>query len=160
MHWRKVSINLPGPLFDFFTTVSDDYLLVLGGDNVILGGDNVVRRPNRGVCKLPIATIIALVDQPHSETHSRWICLAPVTHSYAALIPSSSPPMIFGGWNHRDKASADIKIYDNSDHSWKKIGSLASPKCAVGLAAVHDIIIGGCSEGEHKADYKSCLILG
>ena len=151
-HWRRIPFKLPVPMYDFNPTISDDHM-------IIVGYTSTDRRPEWGACKLPVANI---TDQQHSDTSSRWTHLTPVTHSFTALVPSSSPPVIVGGWKGSDKTStADIKMYDNSDHSWKKIGSLSSPKCVVGVAAVHNnaiIVIGGCTKGDHKVNYiSSCL---
>ena len=152
-HWRRVPIKLPVPMLDFIPTVTDDHMLIVG----YCGAD---RKPHRGAYKLSVANITS-VDQQHSETSSRWIDLTPVTHTFTTLVPSSSPPVIVGGWLHSNKTStADINMYDNSDHSWKNIGSLSSPKGMVGIA-VHNnaiIVIGGCTKGDHKVNYKSsCL---
>ena len=151
-HWRRVPTKLPVPMYDITPTVSDDHMLIVG----YYGTDT---KPRRGAYKLPVAGIKTSVDQQHSGTSSRWIDLTPITHTLTALVPSSSPPVIVGGWLHGNKTStADIKMYDNTDHSWKKIGSLSSPKCMVAVAAVHDnviIVIGGCNEGGHKVNYKS-----
>ena len=72
-----------------------------------------------------------------------------VTCLYTASVTVSSPPVIVGGWNSSDRTSAaDIKMYDNSDHSWRSVGSLSSAKNFVAVAAVDDnaiVVIGGCS---------------
>ena len=156
-HWRRVPTKLPVPMCDFTPTISDGHML-------IVGYYSVERKHEKGAHKLPVASITTSVDQQHSEASSRWIDLTPTTYYFTALVPSSSPPVVVGGWKHsaHDKApTADIKMYDNADHSWKKIGLLSSPKCMVAVAAVHDnaiIVIGGCTKGDHKVNYKSsCL---
>ena len=151
-HWRRVAIKLPVPMYGFTPIISDDYLLVLG----YAGVDGMV---NKGICRLPVANITASIDGQHnSATSSRWTELTAVTQSRTALVPGSSPPVIVGGWNHSDKTStADIKMYDNSDHSWRSVGSLSSARCFVGIAAVDDnaiVVIGGCTKGD-RANRKS-----
>ena len=111
---------------------------------------------------LPVASITASIDRQHnSATSSRWTELTAATHSYTASVPGSSPPVI-GGWNHSDKTStADIKMYDNSDHSWRSVGSLSSAKNFVAVAAINDstiVVIGGCTKGGHKAKRKSSTL--
>ena len=152
-HWRRASIKLPVPMYEFSPIISDDHLLIVG----YASGDGIIRK---GVYRLPFATITASVDGQHnSVTSSRWTELSAVTHFYTALVPGSSPPVIVGGWNHSDKTStADIKMYDNSDHSWRSVGLLSSARCFVGVAAVDDnaiVVIGGCSKGGNKVDRKS-----
>ena len=150
-HWRRVSIKLPVPMYSFFPTICDDHILIVG-----YSGDEGVKR---GAYKLPVANITVLIDQQHSN---RWTELTKPKHYRTALVPKSFPPVLVGGWKKSDKTSiGDITMYDNSDHSWKKIGSLSSGKCRVGVAAVHDnaiIVIGGCTKGDHTVNCdSSCL---
>ena len=149
-HWRRIHVKLPVPMYDFTPTISDDHM-------IIVGYFSTDRKPEWGACKLPVADFI--VGQ---YTYSRWTRLAPVTHSFTALVPNSSPPVIVGGWKSSHSTSTtDIKMYDNSDldHSWENIGSLSSPRYAVGVAAVHNnvaiIVIGGCTKGDLKNNRKS-----
>jgi len=56
------------------------------------------------------------------------------------------------------EGTADIKMYDNSNRSWKKIGSLSSARSRVAIAAVYNngiIVIGGCTKGGSVAICKS-----
>ena len=152
-HWKIVSIKLPVPMRAFGAIISDDHLLVLG----YAGADG---KTSKGVYRLPVAIITASIDGQHnSATSSRWTELTAINHSYTALVPGSSPPVIVGGWNHSDKTStADIKMYDNSDHSWRSVGSLSSARCLVGVAAVDNnaiVIIGGCTKGSPEEERNS-----
>ena len=115
---------------NFFPTICDDHILIVGYSD-----DESVKR---GTYKLPVANITASIDKQHNEVSSRWTELTAVTLSYVSCVPSLLQPVIVGGWKSNDKVSiADIKMYDSSDHSWKKIGSLSSGKSSVGVAAVH-----------------------
>ena len=54
--------------------------------------------------------------------------------------------------------TADIKMYDNSNKSWKKIGSLSSARSRVAVAAVYNnaiVVIGGCTKANTLANAKS-----
>ena len=151
-HWRRASIKLPVKMFEFTPIISDDHLLIVGYSSS--------RDVDRGIYWLPVANITASIDGQHnSTTSSRWTKLTAATHLHTALVPGSSPPVIVGGWNRRDKVpTADIKMYDNSDHSWRSVGSLSSPRSYVAVAAVDDnaiVVIGGCTNGGHNADRKS-----
>ena len=152
-HWRRALVKLPVPMYEFTPIISDDHLLIVGyGD-----GNGKVRR---GAYRLSVANITASVDGQHnSATSSRWTELTAATHLRTALAPGSSPPVVVGGWNHRDKTStADIKKYDNSDHSWKSVGSLSSARYLVAVAAVDNnaiVVIGGCTEGKLNRDSSS-----
>ena len=152
-HWRRVSIKLPVPMYNFTPIVSNDQLLVVGyGDE-----DGYT---SKAAYRLPVTNIIASIDGQHnSATSSRWTELTAVTNSAIALVPGSSPPVIVSGWDHSDKTStADIKMYDNSVHSWRSIGSLSSARCFVGVATVDNnaiVVIGGCTKGGNKANRRS-----
>ena len=115
-----------------------------------------------GPYKIPVANITASIDRQHnSDTPTKWTKLTVVDHCYTALVPSSSPPVILGGRNHMDDggiSTADIKMYDNSNKSWKKIGSLSSARSMVAVAAVYNnaiVVIGGYTKGGSMANAKS-----
>ena len=151
-HWRRVAIKLPVPMRAFSPIISDDYLLITGYSDG--------HEPKKAAYRLPVANITASIDGRHnSATSSRWTELTAVAHTHTALVPDSSPPVIVGGWHSRDQTlTADIKMYDNSDHSWRSVGSLSSARCYVGVAAVDDnaiVVIGGCSKGGYMADRDS-----
>ena len=149
-HWRKVSIKLPEPMYGFTPTISDDHLLIVGYS----GAD--MQRYN-GAHKIPVANII---DQQHNnDTPTKWTELTATDHYYTALVPSSSPPVVVGGEDTTGAIlTADIKMYDNSDKSWKKIGSLSSARSRVAVAAVYNnaiVVIGGYTKGDTAANAKS-----
>ena len=152
-HWRKLSIKLPVPMCIFTPTISDDHLLIVG-----YSGANM--RLYRDAYKIPVANITASIDQPHnSDTPIKWTKLSATDHDCTALVPSSSPPMVVSG---EDKTgtipTACIKMYDNFNKSWKKIGSLSSARSRVAIAAVYNnaiVIIGGCTKAHTIANAKS-----
>ena len=152
-HWRRASIKLPVPMYEFTPIISDDHLLIVG-----YGGTD--GKAKKAIYRLPVGNITASIDRQHnSATSSRWTELTAATHLYTALVPGSSPPVIVGGWNHRDKTStADIKMYDNSDYLWRSVGSLSSARYLVAVAAVDDnaiVVIGGCTRGGCRAERTS-----
>ena len=154
-HWRKALIKLPMPMRAFIPIMSDNHLIIVG----YTGADGKI---NKSTYRLPVANITASIDgQLNSATFTGWTKLTAATHSYTTLIPGSSPPVIVGGSNSRDKTStADIKMYDNSDHSWRSVGSLSSARCYVAVAAINDhafVIIGGCTKGNKPERDSSSL---
>ena len=154
--WRTVSIKLPVPMYEFTPVVSDDHMLIVG----YAGADGKVKKD---VYKLPVANITSSIDGQHnSTTSSRWTKLTAATHSYTALVPGSSPPVIVGGWKSSDKTPiADIKMHDNSDHSWRSVGSLSSARYFAAVAAVDDnkiIVIGGCTKGKPERNSSSLTV--
>ena len=155
-HWRKVSIKLPVPMWGFTPSiVSDDHLLIVGFSKANM-------KSHKSAYKIPVANITASGDQQHnSDTPTKWTELTAADHWCTALVPSSSPPVVVGGDDRDDTPTADIKMYDNSNKSWKKIGSLSSARSYVAIAAVYDnaiIIIGGCTKGGSVANCKSSSV--
>ena len=152
-HWRKVSIKLPVPMYGFTPTISDDHLLIVG----YKGADLL---PYKAAYRIPVANITASIDEQHnSGTPTKWTELTAADHWFTALVPSSSPPVVVGEWNHIDKTpTADIKMYDDSNKSWKKIGSLSSARSWVAVAAVYNnaiVVIGGCTKADTLANRNS-----
>ena len=155
-HWRKVSIKLPVPMWGFTPTISDNHLL-------IVGYSDVNKKRDKNAYKIPVANITASIDQQHkSDTPTKWTELTAADHWFTALVPGSSPPVVVGG---QDKTgtipTADIKMYDNSNKPWKKIGSLTSARCKAAVAAVYNnaiIIIGGCTKADTAANVESSSV--
>ena len=152
-HWRRVSIKLPVPMYGFSPTISDDHLLI---------GRHNPSETCKQFYKIPVTNITALTYQNHnSDTPTKWTELTLPTHWYTDLIPNTSPPVVVGG-EDIDTAgtmpTADIKMYDNSNKSWKKIGSLSSARSRVALAAVYNnaiVVIGGCTKADTLANARS-----
>ena len=151
-YWRKVSIKLPVPMYGFTPTISADHLLIVGYCGADMQG-------YKGAYKIPVANITAPIDQQHnSDTPTKWTELTAADHWGTALVPSSSPPVVVGGQDTTGTPTADIKMYDNSNKSWKKIGSLSSARSCVAVAAVYNnaiVVIGGYTKGGSIADGKS-----
>ena len=150
--WRKVSTKLPVPMFSFTPTItSDDLLLIVGYDGADMSN-------HRSAYTTLVANITASNDQQHN-TYTKWSELTAVDHHKAAPVPSLSPPVVVGGEDITGKTpTADIKMYNHSNKSWKKIGSLSSARTRVAVAAVYNnaiIIVGGCTKGDIWANTKS-----
>ena len=155
-YWRKVSIKLPVPMFAFTPTItSDDHLLIVGYANAV--------NRQRSAYKMPVTNITSSNDPKlNSDAYTKWTELTATDHKQTALVPtSSSTPVIVGGEDKGYTATADIKMYDNSNKSWKKIGSLSSARSAVAVAAVYNnaiIVIGGYTTGRSVATRESSSV--
>ena len=150
-HWRRVSIKLPVPMYGFTPTISDDHLLI---------GRHNPSYTCKQFYKIPVANITAPMYQNYSsDTPTKWTELTMPTHWYTDLMPNTSPPVVVGGEDTDGIIpTADIKMYDNSNKSWKKIGSLSSARSRVAVAAVYNnaiIVIGGCTKGDTLANARS-----
>ena len=142
----------------FIPTISDDHLLIVG-----YGGKS--NKSYKGAYKIPIANITASFDQHqihNSDMSTKWTKLTMADNWFTTLVPSSSPPVIVGGEDTTGTIlTADIKMYDNFNKSWKKIGSLSSKRSQVAVAAVYNnaiIIIGGCTKGDTQANAESSSV--
>ena len=150
-HWRRVSIKLPMPMYGFLPTICEHHLLI---------GRHNPSYTCKQFYKIPVANITALMYQnDNSDTPTKWTELTMPTHWFTDLMPNTSPPVVVGG---EDTAAttltADIKMYDNSNKSWKKNGSLSSARSRVAVAAVYNnaiVVIGGCTKANTLANAKS-----
>ena len=149
LQWRKVSIKLPVPMCIFTPTISGEHLL-------IVGYHDANTEANKSAYKIPVANITASIDQQHnSDTPTKWTELTLSDYWCTALVSNSSPPVVVGGEDNNDVPTADIKMYDNSNKSWKKIGSLSSARTRVAVAAVYNnaiVVIGGWTNGDTTAN--------
>ena len=159
LQWRNVSIKLPVPMWGFTPTISDDHLLIVGYRSGDMTGYN-------GVYKIPVANITTSINQQHNnDTPTSWLTLSPIDLWFTAIVPSSTPPVVVGGVDKDFEPTADIKMYDNSNNSWKKIGSLLSARYHVAIAAIYDnafIVVGGsrCTDSEANSTiYMSAVEL-
>jgi len=127
----------------FTPTISD-------GDLIIVGYVNKDLMINKSAYKIPVTNITASVDQHHNtDASTKWTELTAADHYKTALV---------GGNDATGRPTADIKMYDNSNKSWKKIGSLSSARSSVAVAAVYNnaiIVIGGYTKSDNLSNGKS-----
>ena len=154
-HWIKVSINLPDHMWVLTPIICDNHLVIVG----YCGAD---MKTYKDAYKMPIANITASVYQNYNtDTSAKWTILTPADHWCTALVPSSSPLVVVGGRSKITKGSrptSDINMYDYSNKSWKKIGSLSPAISMTAVAVVYDnavVIIGGCTKGGTIENAKS-----
>ena len=153
LHWKKVSINLPVPMYGFTPIIADDDLVVVGFN------DDDMKRDKRAY-RIAVDDITKSGDQQQTRgAPTQWITMTASTHWHTALIPNSSPPVVVGGEDQsRTSTVSDIKMYDDRIKSWRNIDGLPIAKSHVAIATVSDnaiIVIGGFTEGRN-AD-SSCL---
>ena len=136
------------------TITSDDHLLIVSYYSTDMCCHN-------DAYKIPVANI---TSTDHSNTSTKWTELTPADHYHTALVPGSSPPVVVGGQTTATGGTPteDIKIYDYSNKSWKKIGSLSSARIYVAVAAVYNnaiIIIGGYTKGGSNCKSSSVTVV-
>ena len=142
-HWRKVSINLPVPMYGFTPIIADDHYVIVGYS----GAD----QRNKNAYTISVDDITRSGDQQQtSATPTKWVTMTLATHWNTALVPSSSPPVVVGGDDEDDIPTSDIKMYDDHNKSWRKIASLPSARARVAIATINNnaiIVIGGHTKG-------------
>ena len=139
-------------MFAFTPTItSDDHLLIVSYSGADMSN-------HKNAYTIPVANITSANDQQHN-TYTKWSELTVVDHHKAALVPSSSPPVVVGGEDATGKTStAHIKMYNHSNKSWRKIGLLSSARTRAAVAAVYNnaiVIIGGCTKADTLANHRS-----
>ena len=135
-HWIIARMKLPEPMRSPSLTISDNLLYIVGYSTATDGRINAAY-------KLSIDIIISPADQ---LTSNHWTKLPLAPHCYTAIIPNTSPPVIIGG----SGPTADIRVLDVPNNSWKKIASLTSPRTFTAVVPInHDsiLVIGGCTSG-------------
>ena len=136
-HWVIARMKLPEPMAAPSLTISDNLLYIVGYD-IATGRTNAA-------CKLSIDIITSTSDQ---LTSNHWTKLPPAPHCYTAIIPNTSPPVIIGGDDIHYVPTADIKMLDVPNNSWKKIASLTSPRASTAVVPISILVIGGITGGE------------
>ena len=128
-------------------------------DHLLIVGYSSSSTRYKATYTIPLASITASVDhEQNSDKSMEWTKLSAADHYWTSPVPSSSPPVTVGGENATGKVTADIKMYDNSMKSWKKIESLSSARSTVAVAAVYNnaiVVIGGYTEGKNVGSAKS-----
>jgi len=77
---------------------------------------------SRSAYTIPVDDITRSGDQQQtSATPTKWVTMTPATHWNTALVPNSSPPVVLGGQDQSGTPTSDIKMYDDSNKSWRKI---------------------------------------
>ena len=153
-HWRRVSIKLPIPMYGFTPTISYDHLLV---------GRYSPTNTCKQFYKIPVANITTpMYQNDNSDMPTKWTELTLPTHWYTDLVPNTSPPVVVGGEDTAGTMpTADIKMYADSNKSWKKIGSLSSARSCVAVAAVYNnaiVVIGGCTRADNAKSSSLTIV--
>ena len=136
--WKNVSVKLPVPMWAINPTIS--------GDNItIVGYANAGSRYNL----YDQIAIEEILDQPlsTSATSNKWKMLSYAQYFNTVTVPYSNPPVIIGG-SVKGVPTCDITLYDSTKNLWRKVDSLTSGRCNVGVALLNNnniIVIGGTS---------------
>ena len=138
-HWAIARMKLPEPMALPSLTISDNLLYIVGY-SVAIGRTSAAY-------KLSIDIITSPADQ---LTSNHWTKLPPVPHNNTAIVPNTSPPVIIGGHDIQYVTTADIRVLDVPNNSWKKIASLTSPRAVTAVVPINldsILVIGGVTAG-------------
>ena len=155
LQWKEVSAHLPVPMFAINSTISGDYITIVGYEQ---GGGC-----NNGYYQISTQEIISSLDQPLSTgaVTRQWKVLSAATYYGTATVPYSNPPVIIGGISYSSVPTSDVSLYDSSKNLWKKVDSLTTARAGIGVSLINNntiIIIGGSTRGESvEAAMASCL---
>ena len=138
-HWVITRMKLPEPMGAPSLTISDNLLYIVGYDRAI-GRTNAAY-------KLSIDIITSPADQLNSN---HWTRLPLAPHGHTAIVPNTSPPVIIGGHDKQSVPTADIRVLNVPNNSWKKIASLTSPRACTAVVPINldsILVIGGIIGG-------------
>ena len=146
-HWVIARMKLPEPMWNPSLTISDNLLY-------IVGYTRAAGRRISGAYKLSIDIITSTADQ---LTSNHWTELPPAPYYETAIIPNTSPPVIIGGSDIQYVRTADIRVLDVPNNSWKKIASLTSPRSSTAVVPINldsILVIGGITGGRGIKEAK------
>ena len=138
-HWVIARMKLPEPMWIPSLTISDNLLYIVGYSRAT---DRI-----NAAYKLSIDIITSPTNQP---TSNHWTELPPAPHYNTAIIPNTSPPVIIGGYDIQYVTTADIRVLDVPNNSWKKIASLTSQRSCTAVVPINldsILVIGGFTCG-------------
>ena len=141
-HWVIARMKLPEPMWVPSLTISDDLLCIVGYITATV-------RTNTAH-KVPVDVITSSAAQLTGNQTAHWSELPPAPHGNTAVISNSCLPMIIGGNDIQGVPTADIRVLDVLNNSWKKIASLRTPRVSTAVVSInHDsiLVIGGYTGG-------------
>ena len=142
-HWVIARTKLPEPMWVPSLTISNDLLYIVGYSTA------TGRRTNTAY-QLTVDTITSSAAQYTSDQTTHWNKLSPAPHFGTTIIPYSYPPVIIGGRDAQNVTTADVRVLDVPNNSWKKVASLTAARSAAAVVPInHDsiLVIGGFTDG-------------
>ena len=158
LQWKEICVHLPVPMWHIKPIIIGDYITIVEY--------GTATNCNNGCYQIPVQDIMSSLDQPLSTVAvtSQWKKLSPAPHWKIVAVPYSNPPVIIGGCNADSSVpTSDVSVYDSSNNSWRKMGSLTSARMHLGVSLINNntiIIIGGTTKGGSvEAGMSSSLTL-
>ena len=136
-HWVMARMKLPEPMWIPSLTISDNLLYIVGYSGA--------SGRTSAAYKLSIDMITSPAEQLTSN-YNHWTELPPAPHTHTAIILNSSLPVIIGGHDGQYVPTADIRVLDVPNNSWKKVASLTSPRVDTAVVPINldsILVIGG-----------------
>jgi len=150
--WMMTNVLLPEPMWDFYPTISNNMILIVGYS----GSGNTYTTSYQ----LPVDMITSsiLPSSLHQRHAVQWIKLPSASHYNSRTVPNSHPPVVIGGMDSQFIPTSDVAMLDDSSKTWKRISSLSSPRSNVVVVSVNFdtiLVLGGCTGGKNAAGAKA-----
>jgi len=148
LQWSEVPVHLPVPMWTIKPTLSGEYITIVGYSYA--GGRS------KRYYKITAEEVVSSLNQSSSTgaiSTTQWKEMSAAPYYNTVTVPYSNPPVIIGGISHVNQGSvttSDIRAYDVTKNSWRKVDSLTSARKHVGIGLVKNstiIVIGGNSGG-------------
>jgi len=142
MHWQRVDISLPVPMWAISLAVSGEKLLIVGYTQAKGRSASVYQLPVMSLFKksLPVNAL---------QSDHTWVKLCSAPHHDTALVPHSNPPVVVGG-STRGLPTSDVCVYSASRNCWVNYPSLYPARINTAVATINNgaiIMIGGNTRG-------------
>jgi len=132
--WTKTKTCLPKPMFNINATTCNNSIIIAG----------YVGANNKQNSTTYITTIDSIVQS--DDDNNKWSQLNHTPYWYTTIVPHTTPPVIVGGHDEQLKPQDDIMLYDDTNNSWRTVGSLPIRCINTTVITVNNniIIAGGC----------------
>ena len=136
--WMMAKMELPVEMTFPSLTITGNTLYIVG-----FYQRNVDKE--KGVWSNKAFKVLLSAGQFIENQKAQWTEIPSTPFYRTALIPNFSPPVIVGG-NKNSVPKDDISVLDEPNKSWKKIASLAFPRCYTAVVPINHesiLVIGG-----------------
>ena len=134
-HWVIARMKLPVAMWFPSLTISDNILYIVGYGRATYRTNEVYE-----------VSVDMVTSPTGSNQTTHWTKLPPAPHTDTTIVPSSCPPVIFGGKDTQYVPTVDISVLDVPNNCWKKIASLTTARGSIAVVPInHDsiLVIGG-----------------
>ena len=138
-------LKLPLPMWFMSTATCDGHLY-------IACGKDRAHCPTKRVFKLSLDLLEQSVAKQHiqdDQPQCQWIEVENTPFYRSGLLPTSSHPLVVGGWDNSGNSSSVISVFDSSANKWSNVGHCSVACCRPCLLSVSSssfLVLGGCTD--------------